>query len=102
MDDTYFNGELIGKTDASTPAYYSYPRVYTIPARLLRKSGNVLAIRVFNNYGDGGVCSDDQGISLSLKSEPGQDKTLPGDGYYCDDWRDDFALGDDPYRYKRW
>ena len=102
MDDTYFNGELIGKTDASTPAYYSHPRVYTIPARLLRKSGNVIAIRVFNNYGDGGVCSDDQGISLSLKSEPGQDKTLPGDGYYCDDWRDDFALGDDPYRYKRW
>lgn len=102
VDDTYFNGIRIGKTDTQTPHYYSHPRVYTIPKERIHKTKNVIAIRVFNNYGDGGIYSDEQGIFLQPKRQEQANTAKPKTGYYHWDYREDFSLGDDPYRYKRW
>jgi sialate O-acetylesterase len=54
FDTTYWNGEPIGATGAETPQYWTAPRGYTVPARLVKAGRNVLAVRVFDHYGNGG------------------------------------------------
>ena len=74
QDFTYINGTLVGNTDNIEP------RKYTVPAKLIKKGRNVIAIQVLNYFDKGGlvgykdatkkiglypVGSDmDQGISL--------------------------------------
>ena len=54
FDVTYWNGERVGATGAETPQYWSAPRRYTVPGRLVKAGRNVLAVRVFDHYGGGG------------------------------------------------
>jgi sialate O-acetylesterase len=54
FDVTYWNGERVGTTGADTPQYWSTPRRYTVPGRLVKAGANVLAVRVFDHYGSGG------------------------------------------------
>jgi sialate O-acetylesterase len=54
FDTTYWNGEQVGATGAQTPQYWSAPRHYKIPPRLARAGRNVIAVRVFDQGGDGG------------------------------------------------
>ncbi len=50
-DETYLNGRLIGKNDS-----YNIPRVYQVDASCLNAKGdNVIAIRVRNDGGSGGI-----------------------------------------------
>jgi sialate O-acetylesterase len=54
-DDTYFNGALGGKTGNETPNWWLTPRLYKIPARLVRPGEtNTLAVRIFDDFGSGG------------------------------------------------
>lgn len=59
VDEAYFNGELIGKTGAFPPLYMSSwntQRFYRVPASLIKKGkNNIIAIRVFDGYGEGGM-----------------------------------------------
>ena len=57
FDVTYWNGERIGATGADTPQYWSAPRRYKIPGRLVKAGRNVLAVRVFDHYGNGGFAA---------------------------------------------
>lgn len=50
MDSTYLNGHFIG-----TKAVWNVPREYTIPAGLLKKGKNSLAVRIQDNGGGGGM-----------------------------------------------
>jgi sialate O-acetylesterase len=54
LDTTYWNGEPVGATTAETPQYWTVPRRYTVPARLVKAGRNVVAVRVFDHYGNGG------------------------------------------------
>jgi len=54
FDVTYWNGERVGATGAETPHYYSVPRHYQVPAKLVKPGRNVLAVRVFDHFGGGG------------------------------------------------
>ena len=54
FDVTYWNGERVGATGAETPQYWSAPRHYKVPGRLVKAGRNVLAVRVFDHYGNGG------------------------------------------------
>ena len=67
FDDTYFNGTLVGRTDQSTPDAYSVPRRYTIPGALVRPGRNVLAVRIFDHYGDAGFTGAAGDMFLALK-----------------------------------
>lgn len=67
-DYTYFNGELIGKMGEFPPNYickYDEPRKYTIPVSLVKwDQTNSIAVRVFDNGGNGGIYSEP--IQLSV------------------------------------
>ncbi len=52
-DITYFNGVKVGETSG-----WNTVRTYTIPAALVKKGINVLAIRVFDSGGGGGFHGD--------------------------------------------
>ncbi|MBN1780047.1 hypothetical protein JW948_02905 [bacterium] len=59
VDEAFFNGERVGGTGSFPPAYrtaYNTQRRYRIPASLVRGDGSdVLAVRVFDGAGDGGI-----------------------------------------------
>lgn len=96
FDSTFFNGELVGSTDNRTPNWWSAPRTYTIPGRLVKAGKNTITVRVFDNYGGGGFAGKAQEMKIKLKEPP-----FPVD-FYHPDYISDFPLGDDPYRYYRW
>jgi len=54
-DVSYFNGEQIGATGAETPSYWAAVRKYVVPGRLVKAGRNVIAIRVFDHYLEGGI-----------------------------------------------
>ncbi|MEJ5963106.1 glycoside hydrolase family 95 protein [Pedobacter immunditicola] len=49
QDFTYVNGQLVGNTDGTEP------RKYTIPAQLIKKGKNTIAIQVLNYFDKGGI-----------------------------------------------
>jgi sialate O-acetylesterase len=76
VDTTYVDGEEVGHTGSETPGYWSVPRRYAVPGRLVRSGRLVVAVRVFDHYGDGGftgvgpemvlVPADGAGPSIAL------------------------------------
>ena len=90
-DWTYLNGRLVGHIgrDTHPDDYWSADRVYAVPPGLLRVGRNVIAVRVNDLRGGGGIARGPLGLY-----EPGRWLS----SYYLDD---PVAL-DDPYRYNRW
>jgi sialate O-acetylesterase len=54
FDVTYWNGTRVGATGRETPQYWSVPRQYTVPGRLVHAGANAIAVRAFDHYGNGG------------------------------------------------
>jgi sialate O-acetylesterase len=98
FDDTYFNGEHVGSTDVRTPDFWSHPRVYQIPGRLVKEGRNILAVRCFDHFGGGGFGAQPHDMLMIVENE---EQYLPPSLYHAD-YRTDFERGDDPYRYYRW
>lgn len=69
-DIVYVNGKRIGGTVYD----FTNSRSYTIPASLLKKGKNVIAIRVVDTGGPGSISG-----SIQLKSKNGEIKLLDGD-----------------------
>jgi len=112
-DEAYFNGNRIGRTKSATAQ-----RDYEVPGQTVRAGTNVIAFRLFNSFGPGGFAgkpgfsmaptgdrSGPQatgpriGLEMSLTVMPQGSQTL---GFYHPDYRTDFEMGDNPYRYYRW
>lgn len=55
FDTTYVNGTVIGQTGIETENAYSIYRKYPLPAKLLKAGKNLLAVRVFDRAGPGGI-----------------------------------------------
>ncbi|MDA3959509.1 MAG: hypothetical protein PF961_01880, partial [Planctomycetota bacterium] len=92
-DLTWFNGEQIAAGSG-----WNTPRSYRVPGRLVRAGRNVLAIRVFDDFGGGGF---NHASPEQFNLQP-VDRDATTVGYYHVDYRGDFAFGDSPYRYFRW
>lgn len=65
-DEVYINGNLIGKSGSFPPkfitAYRAY-RKYMIPAGFINFNGdNLISVRVYDQYGEGGIFEGDVGI----------------------------------------
>ena len=60
-DITWVNGVEIGRTNN-----YSLPRVYDVPARALHAGRNVIAVRVEDTGGGGGIWGDSAGVFLDV------------------------------------
>ena len=76
FDETFLNGELIGRTgkmesrlqDIPGSDAYAQLRAYYIPSEDLRRDeDNVLAVRVYDGYKDGGIYAGPIGIVLREK-----------------------------------
>ncbi len=98
-DDTYFNGVRIGGVGKENSAAYSVQRVYTIPANLVKPGKNVIAVRVWDKFGGGGIGSN---TSEALMLQSGRAQAAKVATLYHPDYREDFELGDEPYRYYNW
>ena len=58
VDEVYINGRKIGQTGDFFPHYQSAfdtERRYRVPVSLLMKTGNVIAVRVYDEAGEGGM-----------------------------------------------
>lgn len=69
VDEVYFNGEKIGFTGSFPPDYntaWKAERLYRIPERLLKQNGdNLIAVRIFDQGGEGGIYSGDVGLLVA-------------------------------------
>jgi hypothetical protein len=66
VDEVYLNGHFIGRTGGFPPEYftaYNYHRRYLLPAEYLKKNAkNVIAVRVYDEGGEGGITGPSTGI----------------------------------------
>lgn len=72
IDMTWFNGEKVGSGEI-----YNSPRQYKIPANLVKSGKNVIAIRVLDYGGGGGLWGNP--FQLYLKSSAGDSISLAGE-----------------------
>ncbi|GAG43670.1 unnamed protein product, partial [marine sediment metagenome] len=66
-DSTFFNGVEVGFTGEETPDCWRVPRVYTVPARLVKPGESVIAVRVFDHFGVGGFTGKPEQLFLKPK-----------------------------------
>jgi beta-galactosidase len=56
MDETFLNGQRIGRTSVDTSDAYAAIRDYPVPKGLIRPDAeNMIAVRVYDDYGRGGM-----------------------------------------------
>ncbi len=95
VDEVYINGRLVGSSGGFPPGYYTAVNVlrsYLIPTEyLLQGKTNVVAVRVFDEGGEGGILGRNPGI-YSYADVYANGITLMGT------WK--FSLGDDLVRAK--
>ncbi len=60
-DTTWVNGTEVGATDG-----YNVPRAYPVPAALLKPTGNIVAVRLLDTGGKGGIWGDPAGLNLTV------------------------------------
>ena len=66
FDETYFNGVKVGETGEETPSFWTHPRKYTVPGDLVHDGEAVVAVRVFDHFGEGGFA----GASSQMRLYP--------------------------------
>jgi len=81
-DVTYFNGEQVGAIGLETEMYWNTPRVYTVPADIVREGRNVVAVRVFDHYLGGGFGGPAEKMFLSPNKEGASSIPLTGEWRY--------------------
>ena len=69
-DITYVNGIEIGRNTQS-----DLKRVYSVPGNVLKEGKNVIAVRIVDNSGGGGIYGEAQDLKLNIGS-----KSIPLDG----------------------
>lgn len=78
FDHTYFDGVLVGAHPAGTPNAFQTPRHYTIPGHLVRGGRSVIAVRVFDHFGEGGFLGPSRAMSLAPVDTPEAARSLAG------------------------
>src|SRR5439155_27091404 len=80
-DTTYFNGKEVGKTEGSLAVLVQ--RQYSVPADLVKAGRAVIAVRVFDNLGDGGFYGPGAAMKIGTKDQDSPGKMIKLDG----DWK---------------
>jgi beta-galactosidase len=106
-DETYFNGVRVGGIGKENPTPWSAVRDYTIPANLIKPGKNVIAVRVWDRFGGGGITGTAntmllQSPRLVAEAAAAAAAVVKPPSFYHPDYRADFELGDEPYRYYNW
>jgi sialate O-acetylesterase len=79
-DTTYFNGVKIGGIGAERPNPWSVPRQYKVDGSLVKAGRNVIAIRVFDRFGGGGLLGP--AIEMNLRQEGEYESRIRLDGVW--------------------
>lgn len=74
MDTTWVNGEQVGMTNG-----WDKPRVYQVPGGLLKRGANVIAMRVLDVAGGGGIRGGDDAMRLVFNAA-GKAESVPLSG----------------------
>ncbi|MFA5865453.1 MAG: sialate O-acetylesterase [Phycisphaerae bacterium] len=88
FDTAYFNGVKVGQTDADTPNWWAARRVYKIPGACVKPRRNILAVRVFDAFLDGGFRPEPNDMNL-VWAPQGQEIPISGVWQYRIEWRKD-------------
>jgi sialate O-acetylesterase len=70
FDHTYVNGTLVGSLPDGTPNAFQTQRRYRVPQSLLRPGKNVIAVRVFDRFGEGGFAGPANAMRLRGTRSP--------------------------------
>lgn len=70
FDSTYVNGVEVGSHPRGTPAAYTIPRVYEVPADLVMEGSLTIAVRVFDHFGQGGFAGPVEAMKLAPVDAP--------------------------------
>lgn len=76
MDVTWLNGKLVGSH--LNPGDWATPRKYEIPAGTLKTGKNILAIKVANTSGLGGINGKESDVRISTAKSPAKYQLLSG------------------------
>ncbi len=98
FDTTFFNGVEIGHTDIKTANWWQTPRNYVVSGKLVKAGRNIVSVRLFDRFNDGGFAGNG-GLPMLLRPKPEASGALQ---YYHPDYITGFFMGDNPYRYYRW
>ncbi len=77
-DDTYVNGQHVGRIWFDAPNYWTAPRTYAVPAALLTSTKVVVTVRVLNKVGQLGLFGPADDMKLLLKGATDKPVTLTG------------------------
>ena len=77
-DTAYFNGQRIGSMDVDTPDVYKLPRTYPVPAAMVKAGKTVLALRITDRLGEGGLVGKPEQSYLCVAAD--ESKCIPLDG----------------------
>lgn len=69
FDDTYVNGEFVGRVDKNVIGFWTIQRVYRVPGKLVVAGRNVIAVRIFDHFGGGGFSGPKEKLLLRV-AEP--------------------------------
>jgi beta-galactosidase len=102
FDTAFIDGIVVGETPQKPedPKFnpWNVRREYRIEAGKITSRYLTIAVRVFDQDSGGGITGLDEELYLrALDPSIRQEST-----FYSPDFREDHALGDDPYRYYRW
>ncbi|NQU75154.1 MAG: 9-O-acetylesterase [Planctomycetes bacterium] len=81
-DTTYFNGVKVGAIGIETPNPYFALRQYRVAGSLVKAGRNVIAVRVFDRFGGGGLIGPAEQMNLGLAEGDGGTISLTGDWKY--------------------
>ena len=72
-DEVYINGQLVGASGEMGPqaqTAYHIPRMYPVPVEILNENGsNTIAVRVFDDFHEGGIIKGDVNISYDADQD---------------------------------
>jgi sialate O-acetylesterase len=75
FDDTYFEGEGVGKTPPGTLGAHQLRRRYRLPASSVKHGRRSLAVRIFDHFGNGGFAGPR--AQLFVERADGQGERIP-------------------------
>ncbi len=80
MDATYFNGEKIGGTEVT--GMWQKKRFYTVPANLVKSGEAVLAVKVIDHQGGGGIHGRKEDLKIYPENQESKAINISGEWKY--------------------
>ncbi|WP_255297548.1 sialate O-acetylesterase [Anaerophaga thermohalophila] len=80
MDATYLNGEKIGSTEV--PGHWNKERIYTVPPEKVKAGQAVLAVKVIDNQGGGGIYGKPELLTVYPENNKTEALSIAGEWKY--------------------